>query len=659
MKFAQRIHLKQLILDSDYEKLVAFLEKYRSCFDELTLFTGFCHHGAIPLEELRPQAEILKKRIAHLKSLGFASVGLNIHTTFGHIDEGYDDYGQPFHPMVGFDGSYSKACFCPEHEDMKQFLRDKYTMYAQTNPDFMWVDDDVKFFWNGVKFACFCPKCMKRFNRKMGTSYTREELVAAMEEPDAIELRAAWVQDISDRIKELFAMIRHTVDQVNPKIRLGFQTQHQGWSTYNGMDFTEWLPALGACMGRPGEGTYDDKTPLSVCTKAISCARQASEYPDSVTDVQYEIENFPNYSPLQKSVRFNVCEITLALAQGINGILANTFYPCGAMNGLELGPLYDTIARLRPSWDKAELYSRGMHNVGFYTAISHMHDRRRPLHNGESFFHTYDESPRHNVMQTYTLGHIGLPLSVDPLHAYGAVFTGDLVDGFTDDELLCFLKRSVIADADALRAFQRRGLGTYLGVNCSDKVYTDSIEEVLTDHPVNAGYVGVVRDIHPAFYGGSATILEPLSDQVQVISTLNDMHGKYLGAVGTLYENKLGGRVCVLGYGAYQQIYSAARQSQMRNVATWLTKDAELTKFIEPCLAQQFVRTDGKRTMVTIVNLSLDIMESAPFGVRNGIKASMLYDGNESVITATKHGSWGIFQLPRLLPLETCTLLVE
>lgn len=659
MKIAQRIHLFQLLKDEDYARLVAFLDKHRSCMDELTLFTGFCHHGAIPLSELQPQADILALRVADLKKRGYKSVGLNVHTTFGHIDEGYDYYGQPFHPMVGCKGDLAKSCFCPQHADMRKFILDKYTMYAKCGPDFMYVDDDVKYFWNGVKFACFCPECIARFNRKIGADYTRETLVAAMEEPDSVQLRAAWVQEISDKITELFADIKNAVRAVDPNIRLGFATQHQGWSTYNGMDFAAWLPALDADFARPGEGTYDDKTPVNLITKAISCARQAAEYPASVTDVQYEVEDFPNYSLLQKSTRFNLGECTLAIAQGMNAVLLNTLSPDPVMTGLDLDPMYAAMAAARIEWDKMEAFAKGMHGIGFYPAISTKYDQRRPLHNGESFFVTYDEAPKHNVLQTYSLSHIGIPLTVEPQNSYGAVFTGNLADGFTDEELLGFLKTSVILDSDSVRAFQRQGLAKYIGVTCDDREYTDSITEVFTDHPVNEGLVGFSRDVHPAFFGSGAAILNPIDENVQVIGNLCGLHGENLGITAALFENELGGRVCILGYAAYHKVDSYAKLLQMQRVCAWLAKGESLTKFYAPWLAAQFVRTDGKRTMATLVNLSLDPAESTEFGIKGAKTATLLYRGEEMVLTAKERNGYGVFSVPQLLSLETAVLMAE
>lgn len=657
MKIAQRIHFKQLHTDEAYALLVDFLERHRGCFDELTIFDGYCHHGAVPMQELRENAAILGRRIKDLKARGFPDVGINVHCTLGHIDEGYTIYGQPFQPIVGYRGDTSLACFCPEYEERKQFLREKYAMYARLSPDFIWVDDDVKFFWNGVKFGCFCPRCMERFNKKTGRNDTRESLVSAMEQPDAVALRAAWVRDVSDRMRDLFTLIREAVHGVNPDIHLGFQTQHQGWSTYNAMDYDAWFRALHGCKGRPGEGFYDDKTPTGVVTKALSCARQASEYPDCVTDVQYEIEDFPNYSTLQKSVRINMDEITLAAAQGLNGVLVNAFSADEVVSVRGLDDMYDTMLTMRADWDKMERFGRGMRGVGFYPAISSKYDQRRPLHNDQSFFTTYDEAMNHNVMQTYSLCHIGIPLTTDAENACGAVFAGDLADGFTDEELMAFLKRSVILDADAAAAFARRGLEQYIGVRAGAE-YVDGVEECFTDHPVNAGVVGYRRDVRPAFYGKGGRALEVINGAVEIISHLRSLKDEILGVGACLFENELGGRVCVLGYAAFHKIDSYARLHQMRRVAAWLARK-EQTVMHAPNLAAQFVRTNGRQTMATVLNLSLDVSRPSEYAILGAKTARQLHNGQQTVLTAREENGYGVFTLPPLLPFETVTLLAE
>lgn len=656
MKVSQRVHYKQICTDKAYEELVAFLEKHRNCFDELAIFDEYSHHGAVPLEDLQKNADIIAVRIADLKRRGFQNVGIDVHCTMGHIEEGHTIFGQPFQGVVGYRGDVSGACFCNEYEDRKKFLWDKYVMYAKAKPDYIWVDDDVKYFWNGVKFTCFCPKCMERFNRKMGTSYTRETLVAEMEKPDAIALRAAWTQDICDRMTELYTLLRQAVDSVDPSIPLGLQTQHQGWSSYNLMDFESWFTALRSNKGRPGEGFYNDRNPLGVVTKALSCARQAAEYPAFVTDVQYEVENFPNYSLLQKSIRINLDEITLAIGQGMNGVLLNTFPADDVVSVRELDQLYNAYSVMRQDWDKMVAFAAGMHGWGFYPAVNRLYDTRRPLHDGESFFKLYSGS-RHGVTNTYPLARIGIPLTMEPEHACGAVFTGDLADGFTKEELLGFLKKSVILDAAAAKAFIRRGLGEYIGVQVGQE-YMDGVEECFTDHPVNEGVVGHVRDVRPAFFGKGGWALIPQDPKVQVISQLHSLVGEPLEAGACLYENSLGGRVCVLGYAAFSMIDSYARLRQMRRVARWLARE-NLTEMSSTNLAAQFLRTDGKNTMATLINLSLDPMEATAYSVRGAKTAKCLKGGQETLLPVKQEDGYGVMTLPALAPYETVTVLIE
>ena len=657
MKISQRVHYKQIATDSAYATLVAFLEKHRSCFDELAIFDEYSHHGAVPLAQLQKNTDVIALRIADLKRRGFQNVGINVHCTMGHIEEGYSVFGQPFQGVVGYKGDVSGACFCNEYEDRKKFLWDKYVMFAKAKPDFIWVDDDVKYFWNGVRFACFCPKCMERFNRKMGTAYTRETLVAEMEQPDSTALREAWCRDIRDRITELYTLLRRAVDSVDPTIPMGLQTQHQGWCTYNTMDYETWFQALRSTKGRPGEGFYDDRNPIEVVTKALSCARQVAEYPDCITDTQYELEDFPNYSLLQKSVRINLDEMTLAIAQGLGGVLLNTFPADDVVTIRELDPLYTAIGKMRRDWDKMEPFARGMHGWGFYPAVSRNYDIRRPLHDGETFFDTYESNPRHNVLSTYTLAHIGIPLTMDAAHACGAVFTGDLADGFTQEELLGFLKRSVILDAAAAQAFIRHGLGEYIGVTVGQE-YMDGVEECFTDHPVNEGVAGYLRDVRPAFFGKGGWSLIPQSPKVQVISRLHSLTGQPLAAGACLYENSLGGRVCVLGYAAFSKIDSFARLRQMRRVAQWLAGKT-WTVMESTGLAAQFLRTNGSRTMATVINLSLDSAPPSDYGILGAKYVRCLRDGEEQVLPVSHQNGYGMVKLPGLAPFETVTLLAE
>ena len=107
-------------------------------------------------------------------------------------------------------------------------------------------------------------------------------------------------------------------------------------------------------------------------------------------------------------------------------------------------------------------------------------------------------------------------------------------------------------DAPAVRAFERRGLGKYLGVRCVEDRDDSIMERFVDNDPINEGFEGFVLDVRPAFYGGVGTIMETTDPKTRVISELVDPEGAYQGVATSLYENELGGRVCVMGYGAFR-----------------------------------------------------------------------------------------------------------
>jgi hypothetical protein len=665
MKLSQRIWVDLIRKDRNFSQLKKFCAKNINCLDELTLFFGGTHSGCMPLKEVEEDAFLMKSRMAELRELGFKQVGINVLCTIGHIDEGYSRYqDNPYATIVGYNGARSKSCLCPVHEDYLHYIAEKYRIVARSKPDFLWVDDDIKLFWNEVKFGCFCDTCMDRFNRKNGTSYDRESLVAAMEKPDAVELRKRFVKDTSDKITELLGVIKNAVRETVPDIPLGFMTQRQCWSTYNGMSFADWFGALDAVKGRPGEGFYRDAVPDDVCTKVLSCSRQAMEYSPTVTDIQYEVENFP-YHIYEKSRRTVLNEATLAVAAGMNGVLLNTldYASLPEYDYSEVAGLYKCLGSHKPMWNRMEEFSQGFDGWGFYPALSSCYDQRRPLHNGESFFTTYENTVNHNVIQTYSICQIGVPLSMDRKAACGVILAGDLPDGFTDEELGEFLSGVVIMDAGALAALERRGLGKYTGVRFVEKADKDCKEYYNTTDPINSNVTEEYRCIHPAFWGGGGAALEKLDDSLRVVSYLCDAGGRRIGIAASLYENELGGRVCVLGYGAWHKILSYSRRVQMAAICDYLTRNTMQAKILSSIKAAEFIRisTDRKKTLLTVINLSLDPSGEIKVAVRNASRGILLHGAvsGETPLTAERKGEYGIFTLPSFAAYDCQALLAE
>jgi len=107
---------------------------------------------------------------------------------------------------------------------------------------------------------------------------------------------------------------------MNTKLTLSWRIGLMQWETDEA--FGRWFTALEATKARPGGGFYTDAMPLEMIGKALECGCQRASLPGAVTDVQYELENFP-YQRLKKSATAVVNECSLALAYGLNGVAFN------------------------------------------------------------------------------------------------------------------------------------------------------------------------------------------------------------------------------------------------------------------------------------------------------------------------------------------------
>jgi len=658
VKIAQRLGYHAWLDDKIHQQTLEFLAPYKDTVEEIALFSNSGHNDKEDaLDQLRRELPILKKGMQDFRDVGFKSVGVNVLVTIGHIDEVSGEGSLPFRKIVGYQGDVSHVCCCPNNEAFLQFTEEKYRLYAQAEPDFIWVDDDIKIFWNGVKFGCFCPDCLRKFNEKYGFSYDRETLVKELDIADNTALREKWVQDVSERITNLLARIKKAIREVKPDMPLGFMTQRPSWSTYNGMDFPAWFTALDAVKGRPGEGFYFDTTPDNVILKTLSTAHQAFEYPGLVTDIQYEVEGFPCFT-WQKSRRLTVAEVLLAIGQGMNGVLLNNEAAYHKFDGLE--KQYETYRKLRPAM---EAYLDGAANGGtggFWPAFSCKYDQRRHLAEGETFFNTLENDPRHDLTQTYALAQLGVPVTMDKRHAWGAVFTGELSQGFSDEEILELLKGAVILTGDAVASLERRGFGKYIGVTPAGEGDLALQERYDLSDPINAGMRGAFRDVHPAFFGGSAVYFTATQPGVRILSVIeNHATGTDLGIGTSVFENELGGRVCVMGYAPFLMANDIDRFVHLQGVSAWLLGDKQTAKLVTPGKTLLFVRENGKSVGLCVMQMTLDKGEGMEAAVRGAEKIFWLNGAEKVELACQKQDGWTVFTLPTLEPYTPVFLLAE
>ncbi|HOS95797.1 MAG TPA: hypothetical protein PLQ54_20990, partial [Armatimonadota bacterium] len=427
----------------------------------------------------------------------------------------------------------------------------------------------------------------------------RGALLAAMDDPDRGDVRAAWIAHNADTIDSLMAHVSAAVRAVNPGIAMGLMTAGPG-DLYCGAELPRWLRSLGATKLRPGGGFYADTTPGAMIEKAFDVGRGSRVVRDmrEIADIQYELENFP-YQKLGKSATALISECTLALAMGCNGVALNMLPMWGGPFD-DIGAFLDRLPAARAVWERLVDDAAGLPTAGLWPAWHAKLQARRPVRVGESWLGSMGE---HGTSVPYVLSGIGVPLSVEPWDGvgppvYGTVLGGRAAEGFTDDELRVLLSGGVLMDTATLEILSARGLGELTGVRVARRIDNGAMEQ-LTEDALNGGYAGQIRDARIEFWGnaqGKADILEARADGVRVLANTHDYFRRCHGPCLSVYENELGGRVAVMGYAPWMFLHSVSKRAQLLNIADWITGEGLPVRVEEPVALVPFVRMAEDRS---------------------------------------------------------------
>ena len=495
-------------------------------------------------------------------------------------------------------------------------MRKLYTAIAQAQPDFIWIDDDVRLQGHSpVNFACFCNLCVKQFSRQTGRQFTRETLVSAFEAgplEEKLALRRAWLGHNRDVIDNLFRNIEEVVHKVSPQLPLGFMT---GDRFYEGYAFAKWAKTLSGpgnapVRWRPGGGFYSDESPLGLVSKAHDLGRQVSALPPEIQVIESELENFP-YQLLRKSVHTAAVEAATDMAVGTTATAFNvlSMYPEPLD---EYAPLFERIRSYRPFY--AELQSRlGRSRVnGIWPAWNH--DVFASVNPDEEWL----SRTKLTFTAAYVLGEIGIPLCYHPDGGEATALAGSSVLAFSEADLRRMFAGGVLMDGEAWLAMKRLGLEKWTGVSAMASVDHDATE-VLTQHPLNGKFAGWSRDGRQSFWHERAYCLLPQSDEVEIVGNMVDYGGKSLGPCMTACTNELGGRVIILGYFPWSQIHSLSKSSQIKAACSWLSRDRV------PLVVESFAKVvvwsrtgvGGNKAFV-VLNASLDPLEELSLRVLSG-----------------------------------------
>ena len=568
---AFRIGVGQWRPNERFSQLMELFERYKGVTDELSFFHSVTH-APIPLDEVQRRADVLAGRIGTAKKLGYRA-GINILATIGHHEENLpNSLSGNYTRMTDINGDICRGSFCPNDENLQSYVRQLYEITAKADADFIWIDDDLRLGGHmPIHLTCFCDNCLGIFEQEIGKPYTRESLKAAFvagSVAERIELRKAWIQHNRNTMQRLLTLIEQTVHGHRPSMELGFMT---GDRFYEGSDHAKWARILAGrdnvtVRWRPGAGFYQDERPAGVAEKSHTLGRQAARLPADLRTIQSEIENFP-YQRLQKSAHITVLEAASHIAAGVTGAAFNVL----SLNDEPLDEYERLVAKLhqsRPFFDLMVKHLGRRPVVGIRPAWGRDTSATCDLEGGNwyAYYNFLEvEAPR--------MFELGLPIAYGPKHACVTLLSGDNVYIFSDEQVRRLLATSVYMDASALAILNKRGFRDLTGFDMVRSVPMDCIEQ-LTDHPLNKQLAGRMRDPRQSFYHLPADILQPLDPEAEILARVVDYtDAEVAPCVMGVFQNRLGGRVCVSGYFPWTYASTLPKSTQMKSVMRWLSKD--------------------------------------------------------------------------------------
>jgi len=653
-----RIGTAQSLPGERFTNLLDLFDKYKGVTDEITFFTHTTH-APLTLDDFRQRVGVLKVRMEQARKRGY-STGINILTSIGHHNEDLkNSLKGDYTYMTGINGGVSHGSFCPNDKNLQEYIRQLYQMTTKANPDYIWIDDDVRLGHMPIGYGCFCDNCLNIFKKETGTLYARESLKKAMNEgavDDKLKLRKEWLQHNRNTIARLFELIEETVHNINPDMPLGFMT---GDRFFEGYDFENWAKILAGpnntpVMWRPGGGFYDDINTNGLAGKSHDIGRQVSVLPIKIVSIPSEIECFP-YQRLKKAANIITLEACSHIASGSTGAAFNVL----SMYDEPLDEYEPLIARLQEARPFFDLMAKSLGRSGI-TGIN-------TLWNKDSYITGNLENGNWvsagNPVTGHDIYNIGLPACYSNKHSNVTILGKDDVYAFSKEEVKELLSRGVYMDAETLNQLNGLGFGELTGFEVAKSEKVDRIEK-FTSHPLNKEFAGRERDNRQSFWKSKAYSFRKTNENAQVLSILIDYTGKKVSDCTTgVFENKLGGRICVAGYYPWFFMENLSKSSQMKSVLRWLSKDGLPGYISSYHKINLWIREpQNGKIALAFTNSSFDPAKDVILKLRTENNTIKMYDMDCKEIVIQSSGTDGpyqIFAIPEVDPWHIRLMVID
>lgn len=647
-----------------FDELLSKFVELRDSFDEIVLHSAYTH-AVRSLQVIADDMPEFNLAVGKCHSAGF-KCGLNLLATFGHHGEDFRAIPENLVQLHDMNGNLCSGTVCHNvPENWEKYLTPMLQMYAATDIDFYWLDDDRRMCGHGnIGLVCFCDHCMELFNQQNGCDLTRAQLRDRFDRGSAEERffwRKKWLDFSGWSLVESNKKAAQVIRQIVPDMEIGIMDA--GMRPGDAASYADLAASVAGSdykypiRWRPGGGAYTDEKFDEVLNKALICGCTSAMLPDQVNNIQAEIENF-NYRRLAKSERSIKLEASASVAAGLTGCAWNV--SCTSDPLLTYVPLMDSLAGHRRFLDLQAQWSRirprGVWQVwkpGILAAYG--------LNYAESF--PWQDTPGSifHAVNRGILSRVGLPVAFRQEEALITVLTPESVWMLSDDELKKVFSGGVYVTAEALILLEKRNFGSFTGFTI-DGVTTIDAQEELLEHRINAGCTGYLRNCYQSFWrnsknnDGKAWHLKALDDKAETLARLVNYAGEILADCSMgIYENALGGRVAVAGYYPLDQLDFQTKITSMKNLFSWLAgnKISFVSSYHRIAVWDRDVHGIG--SVVQFTNMYADPAENVEIFIHNGCEKMVVVDEelNSNIICGTVENNGSRYTIPVIPPWHT------
>ena len=560
----------------------------------------------IPVDIVRIETD---KLIYARKELGKhgIKIGLNMGVTFGHCQNRWDHRDK--FPNITYwktdsNGHSDHSSPCPEDTNLKEHVKQVYRIYAECNPEYIYIDDDMRFDVSEKSWGCFCAGHLKLFSEITGCQWNSEQLKAALyEDPNT---RRQWIEMLGNCIVNWARDLIHAVHEVNPKIAMGMMVPCVHLMPVFGHNLIDVFDALDdgvTPIVRPCIGGYGDNNRRDIVGGIIYM--ELIRHFLSGRQVEYtpELETAP-FTRLSKSMKVVRFQISQAILNGMTNPAITLAGYVGDPVDIEPEylkslpmdkPFFDTLCNVTPAPET----KRGIQLVyDFDSAKESKLKIKSPLDMGWSSF-----------VSAKVLGSLGICYTLD--ESAVKLMTGDIFRTMSKERIEEVLSSGLILDAIAADTLVDMGYSNDIGVNIGKEPIGWMAEEC-TDAEFSGPYT---KTYIPLKAVDTAVRLLPTSEDVKVISSIVDADHQHVCHGVILNENSRGGRIAVLPYlitandGDSRHLLCYQRRFMLRKIVEWMNPKV-LPVFVEKptdFLVQSW--DDGEMLTLCLTNLSYDTCE--------------------------------------------------